>query len=101
MCVFSLTAPLLKQKELSPSSPQLLSQRWPSMIHDVMRDVTAIQVLLPLYVRSCPIDPSCSFAEGSDPLVGLYHPRWLLSLYLPTTLMAAKRASATSHFAGL
>lgn len=79
-------------------------KRHSCMIHDVKRDVTAIQLLLPLYCKSCPNGPSCSFAEGSGHLVGPCQQCQLLSLSAKHSwllLMAAKRASATSHFTGL
>lgn len=74
------------------------------MIHDVKRDVTAIQVLPPLECGSSPIDPYCSFAEGSGHFVGPCQQCRLRSLSAKHSwllIMAAKRASSTSHFTGL
>lgn len=109
VCI-SLSAPLLKQKCSSPSLAISLSschthtQIQSSMVHDVKRDVTAIQELLPLQWRSRPIEPCYSSAEGPSHLVGPCQRSQLLSLSAKHSwhiLMAGKRVSAISYITGL
>lgn len=110
-CVFSLSAPLLKQRRITTFIPTIIflshTHGQSSVTHDVKRDVTAIQVLLPLQCRSCPVDPLCSLAEGRGAHLAGGGPLSTVPAALAPAkhfrllLMAAKRASATSHLAGL